>query len=93
MMRMANGLADRGWSVVSFGLGWIRISIPVEAMDDLVSDGIELGLLPMARPGGRAIGPASWPDSPTLDLAEMTLHGSLDRLNRIDRAFCEEVAR
>lgn len=93
MQRMADGLADRGWSVISFGLGWVRVSIHAEAMGELVADGVELGLLPMARPGGHDVDPAAWPERSSKELAEMTLRGGMHRLNRIDRAFCEEVAR
>jgi len=39
-------LSKMGYTVVSYGLGWVQVSVQEETLRDLVNDGLSLGLIP-----------------------------------------------
>ncbi|EPX83492.1 hypothetical protein [Salipiger mucosus] len=46
MFLTAMQLAEKGYSVVSYGLGWVRAAVLEEDIPDLIRHGLSLGLLP-----------------------------------------------
>lgn len=39
-------LAKMGYTIVSYGLGWVRVSVQEEMIRDLINDGLSLGVTP-----------------------------------------------
>jgi|GEM_PF-4788093 hypothetical protein len=46
MFLVALELAKMGYTVVSYGLGWVRVSVQEEMLRDLINDGLSLGVMP-----------------------------------------------
>ncbi|MTH96632.1 hypothetical protein [Roseibium sp. RKSG952] len=46
MFASAFQLTQAGYTVKSYGLGWVRISIPEDSIKDLIHDGLSFGLVP-----------------------------------------------
>lgn len=46
MFASAYQLTQMGYTVKSYGLGWVRVSVPEETIKDLIYDGLSIGLVP-----------------------------------------------
>jgi hypothetical protein len=90
MFLTAMQLTERGYSVSSYGLGFIGLRVPEEAMNDLIKDGISLGLIPMLVdvPDGlfQQNKPIPWGGDPkSMALAQFTVSGDRWMLWNMDR--------
>ena len=46
MFLSAMQLTEKGYSVVSYGLGWLKVSVLDDNIPDLIKDGLSVGLIP-----------------------------------------------
>ena len=89
MFLSAMSLTDKGYSVISYGLGWVRVTIHEDQIPDLIRHGLQLGLLPQLSdlPKGmfRADQKVPWVgDVSSMALAQFTLTSNRDLLWGID---------
>ncbi|AOG03145.1 hypothetical protein [Bosea sp. RAC05] len=47
MFQCSMRLTERGHAVTGYGLGWVRCTVPEEAVTQFISDGLTLGLVPV----------------------------------------------
>ena len=85
MFLTAMQLTKKGYSVVSYGLGWVRCGVLEEDVPDLIRDGLTMGLLPQITdiPDGLFPSDAKVPwegDVNSMAFAQFTLTGNRDLL-------------
>lgn len=83
-------LSELGYSVVSYGLGWIRVIVPEETIPDLIKDALTLGLLPLLSDVPQDLfdknQPVPWGgDKRSRMLAQMMVTGNRNMLWHLDR--------
>jgi hypothetical protein len=83
-------LADMGYSVASYGYGWIQASVTDDQISDLVRDGLSIGLFPRLFdvPGGAfgASSPIPWGgDKKSRIMAQLTVSQQKHLLWNLDR--------
>jgi hypothetical protein len=82
-------LSEKGYAVVSYGLGWVRCAVLEDSVPDLIRDGLTLGLLPQISdlPKGMFANDRKVPwqgDVGSMALAQFTLTGNRDLLWGVD---------
>jgi len=89
MFLSAMQLTQSGYSVVSYGLGWVRVAVLEDDIPDLIRNGLALGLLPQISdiPKGMFANDRQVPwqgDVSSMAYAQFTLTGNRDLLWGID---------
>lgn len=89
MFVSAMALSNLGYNVISYGLGWLRVSILPEEVQGLLKDAVTLGLLPQlsdvkAFGADRRVAARWGGDERTAGFADMLLGGETNVLWKLD---------
>jgi hypothetical protein len=97
MFLLSKRLTDLGYTVVSYGIGWVMVSVQNEAVADLVKDSLTIGLLPSQGDVPEGLFPKNkripWPQGDNqsgmyahfLATRQTTLLWNLDKLPLLDK--------